>query len=449
MTLWKPTINTDSSLPIYVQIVDAIRADIRSGRLPVGTQLPTHRAMARTTGVTISTITRAFSEATRQHLVHAHVGRGTFVLGVTVDAALFATTFAEDDQIASARTLIDLASNVPAQPPNDHDLATALGSASLRRMLRSTYPTERGLASGQAVFADLLRHRDVLRRDEEVVLAAGAQQALLATLVVVAGAGSRVLVEELTFPGMKSVARNLNIQLVPVRMDDRGLDPRDLDRAASSSGATVLVTVACLQNPTTSTMDATRRDQIACVARRRGLTVIEDDVYGALQDEPALASTLPEATIIISSLSKVAAPALRLGAIAAPQPVIDAIRREVSLTSWTVSPPMIAVAARWAADGTLARRIQFQRAEIKARGALVPPAWAGDGSPHRWLPIRTNPDRAADTLRGQGVAVVSSTALATRARAPKGIRISITAAPDRATLHAAITRINDTPLRPR
>jgi DNA-binding transcriptional MocR family regulator len=73
-------------------------------------------------------------------------------------------------------------------------------------------------------------------------------------------------------------------------------------------------------------------------------TVFEDDVYGALQGEPAFASCAPAQTIVVTSMSKAVAPGLRLGAIAGTHPAVAEIARDVALTSWTVSPAMIEVA---------------------------------------------------------------------------------------------------------
>ena len=76
---WTPTLETDSSRPLYKRIVDAIAADIASGRLHRGQQLPTHRALAAALGVDLTTVTRAYTETRRRGLTEARVGLGTFV----------------------------------------------------------------------------------------------------------------------------------------------------------------------------------------------------------------------------------------------------------------------------------------------------------------------------------------------------------------------------------
>ena len=75
---WLPTLD-DRTGPVYQRIVDALTADIAGGRLRRGQQLPTHRALARTLGIDLTTVTRAYTEARRRGLTQARTGQGTFV----------------------------------------------------------------------------------------------------------------------------------------------------------------------------------------------------------------------------------------------------------------------------------------------------------------------------------------------------------------------------------
>ncbi|MGL5863216.1 MAG: PLP-dependent aminotransferase family protein [Phycicoccus sp.] len=439
---WTPRIRGDG--PVYLRVADAVADAVRTGRLRPGDRLPPQRALARRLGVTTSTVTAAYAEATRRHLVHGQVGRGTYVLGDSVDAALFATTLTDRE---TAPSTIDLASNVPAALLPDPDLGAALVTLGRSAGLDGRYASPAPLSRGHAVVATLLARRGLHLRHGEVVLAAGAQQALLAALVCAVGSGGRVLVEEPTFPGMKTAARHLGLHLVPVRLDHLGVLPGDLARAARTSGATTLVCVPHLQNPTAVSMTEQRRHDVSEVVTRLGLTVVEDDVYGALQDEPVLAALVPDRSVVVTGLSKSVAPGLRIGALAGRHPAVAAAAAEVSLTSWTVSPAMVELAALWDADGTLERRVDWQRTEVVARSRRLDDLRPGPRSPHRWLPTRTAPDRAARLLADAGVTVVPSTALGVGARVPKGVRLSLTAARSRAELHEAIERVRGSAVR--
>src|SRR5215210_4540762 len=87
MTIWSPRL-PETDAPIYGRIADALERDVRSGMLIPGSQLPTHRELARELGITPVTVTRAYSEAARRGLVESSTGRGTFVRATRRDAAV-------------------------------------------------------------------------------------------------------------------------------------------------------------------------------------------------------------------------------------------------------------------------------------------------------------------------------------------------------------------------
>ena len=93
---WTPRLTAETA-PLYVAIADAIADDAESGRLAPGTRLPTHRALAATLGIDVTTVSRAYAEARRRGLVVGHVGRGTYVRGAR-SAACPAPNAGADDR---------------------------------------------------------------------------------------------------------------------------------------------------------------------------------------------------------------------------------------------------------------------------------------------------------------------------------------------------------------
>src|SRR6185437_14924144 len=111
---WVPTLSEWQG-PVFLRIVDALAADIASGRLVRGQKLPTHRALASALNIDLTTVTRAYGEARRRGLLDAQVGRGSFVSETTARAG--------DGPIK-----IDLSMNVPPQPVEANlDLRIAQG----------------------------------------------------------------------------------------------------------------------------------------------------------------------------------------------------------------------------------------------------------------------------------------------------------------------------------
>ncbi|WP_283611475.1 winged helix-turn-helix domain-containing protein, partial [Mycolicibacterium poriferae] len=94
----------------YKRLVDAFAAEIRSGRLTSGTQLPTHRHLAEREGIAVVTASRVYAELEARGLVSSEHGRGTFVR----DQAL--PPGHGIDQHPLAADTVDLNFNYPALP---------------------------------------------------------------------------------------------------------------------------------------------------------------------------------------------------------------------------------------------------------------------------------------------------------------------------------------------
>src|ERR1044071_9832604 len=84
MTMWLPNLEGRRG-PVYRRIADAIDEDVQKGALRAGARLPPHRDLADHLGVTVTTITRAYAEASRRGLISGHVGRGTFIRGTEAE----------------------------------------------------------------------------------------------------------------------------------------------------------------------------------------------------------------------------------------------------------------------------------------------------------------------------------------------------------------------------
>ena len=447
--MWTPDL-TGRNPVRYLALVEALAEAIRKGELPPGTRLPTHRDLAWRLGVNTSTVTQAYREAARRHLISGEVGRGTYVLADSREAALFALKAEGEASGGDAPTMIDLSTNVPALDPDDPALADTLAALAREGGLGGDalgYHAAPLLQRARLAGAAWLASRGLHSRPADVVPCAGAQAALLAVLLALCAPGDPVLVEELTFPGMKAAARQLRLPLHGVQMDAEGVLPAALDRVARATGARVAVLVPALQNPTGAAMGEARRRAVAEVARRHGLWVVEDDVYGALLDRPPLAALLPERGIVVTSLSKTVAAGLRFGLIAGACAPVHALAEEVHATAWPLAPLMAEVACRWIEDGTAARRLAWQRAEVAARHALARHALVGAGAragppgPHLWLPLASGADEVAACCRVAGVEVVASPLFAVTREAPEGVRVSLAAARSRTELARALARL--------
>ncbi|MCA1557271.1 MAG: winged helix-turn-helix domain-containing protein, partial [Acidobacteria bacterium] len=110
--MWNPDITKHSGAR-YLAIADRIAEDIEHGELRPGEQMPTHRELAVRLGVTVGTITRAYSEAQRRGLLIGETGRGTYVRDDLFADAFPPPITTEDDSV------IDLSLNLPPVSAGD------------------------------------------------------------------------------------------------------------------------------------------------------------------------------------------------------------------------------------------------------------------------------------------------------------------------------------------
>ncbi|MEA1672464.1 PLP-dependent aminotransferase family protein [Nitrospirillum sp. BR 11163] len=451
--LWKPRLDGRGG-PVYLAIADAMAADIGAGRLVPGERLPTQRALAEALGIDLTTVTRAYAEARHRGLLSGVVGRGTFI-----------SDRAAADMAPLTRGDIDMSMNVPPQPLAL--LRTHLAQG-LERLVRAPdlgrrlgYRAAGGGATERTAGAAWLRRRYTAAgvaavaspHADRVLVAPGAQAALHALLSLLAQRADVVLAETLSYPGFTAIAARLGLRVVAVACDGEGLLPDAVEAACRSGGARLLYCTPTHHNPTTATMSESRRQALAAVIQAQGLTVVEDDAYGALAAAPGtpLAALVPAQVWHVATLSKCLTPALRTAYVAAP----DAIQAErfegVLRTQMQMPSPLAAgLAADWILDGTAATLAEAIRTEAAARqrlaAELLPPGGyqAQPDSLHLWLslPPDWTPHAFVQRAARTGLTLVAGDAfLSTDTPVPAAVRLALGAAPDTASLKGALIRV--------
>ncbi len=273
--MWRPRLERRSEKkgPIYLALAQAIAADVQAGRLKVGDQLPPQRDLAEVLGVTVTTVTRGYAEAARLGLVNGEVGRGTFVR-----PPAFAPLQASDS------ALIDLGTNALLPQAHAGELANGLAALVARTDPQRlfNYQPHAGLPEHRAAAAAFLKTSGVPADPTNTILTSGAQHAMTVALATITSPGDTVLCESVTYTGMRSLAHHLHVRLQDVAMDAEGLIPDALEDAAMESGSRVLYCMPSIQNPTGRVMSKKRRKDVAAVAEKLNLAVVEDDTYGFL-----------------------------------------------------------------------------------------------------------------------------------------------------------------------
>jgi 2-aminoadipate transaminase len=247
--------------------------------------------------------------------------------------------------------------------------AAALADGRAGRSLQ--YSTTEGDPELRAAIAARLTARGLPTAAEQLLITSGSQQALTLAAATLIEPGDRVLVEEPSYLAALQAFALAGAVVVPVACDGDGLDPDAVATAAAEHGARVLYTIPTFHNPTGRTLPLERRHALAAVAERCGLWLIEDDPYGELRYRgeplPGLATMAEDRTLALSTLSKVAAPGLRIGWVRAPAPLRRSLvvaKQAADLHSSTVDQ---AAAAGWLAAVDLDAHLAVLRAEYGRR----------------------------------------------------------------------------------
>ncbi|PWC33852.1 PLP-dependent aminotransferase family protein [Azospirillum sp. TSO35-2] len=435
MTNWTPNLEGRPG-PLYRVIADALADDIADGVLPVGVRLPTHRDLAFRLGVTVGTVTRAYTEAEKRGLIGGEVGRGTFVQGARPAPAALPLSWPPPPSDGNASV------NMTTVHP-EHALAiqalgqtlTAIAASGAAAALIG-YGPHAGLPEHRAAAAAWLeRQHRVKAGTDAVLLTTGAQNALAVALAAVARPGDVILAERLTNIGTKALAATQGYHLEGVAIDEHGLVPDAFDSACRRLGPKAVYLVPTLQNPTAVVMPQARRREIVEIARRYNVMLIEDDVFGFIvPDAQPIQTIAPDITLYLSSVSKSLAAGLRLGFVVAPPELRSRVETAIRALQYSTPALSAEVVSRWIQDGTADRIVASQREEDLARQRLarsilpVETVYGHPAAQHLWL-VLPEPWRREDFIaeaQRRGVIVTGADAFAVgRASAPHAVRVSL------------------------
>jgi GntR family transcriptional regulator/MocR family aminotransferase len=311
--------------PLRAQLEEQLRAAVRSGRLTAGARLPSTRALARDLGVSRGVVVDAYDQLSAEGYLVASRGAPTRVS----EAAARPTD-------SGRRLAEERAPRFDFRPggPDVSLFPRRAWAASLRRGLRDApdarldYGDPRGAPELRRALTDYLgRVRGVACDPGCVIVTSGMAQGMaLVGRTVLARGGRRVGVEDPgSGPGREQLTAT-GLEPRPVPVDGDGLRP---DALADADVDVALVTPAH-QFPTGVVLAPERRAALLDWAGRGGL-VMEDDYDAEYRyDRPpvgAVQGLAPERVIHAGSVSKTLAPALRIGWLVVPEPLVAELAR--------------------------------------------------------------------------------------------------------------------------
>ncbi|MCA3562429.1 MAG: PLP-dependent aminotransferase family protein [Aestuariivirga sp.] len=448
MTIWLPELRRER--PLYLEIAEAIRQDALSGRLKPGDRLPPQRELAYRLGVTTGTVTRAYAEAEKMGLLSGEVGRGSFIKTPAAAPQPFTPLRHEPEGLVD----LSLATAPPVTEAAELDRTLEQVTRSAGRLDLLQYPPPEGYPLHRQMGVTWLARSGIEVDQSRVVVTGGAQPAIIATLSSITQPGDRMFVESLNYPTIKGIARHLGVSLVPLEMDDGGLVPDSLERAARNGEARLLYIVPTLQSPTSASLTLARRQAIVDIARRYNVTIIEDDLFRLLDPRlqpPTLFSLAPERTYHLTSISKTLAPGLRVGFMVGPEGREDALVRQQTVTGGRSVGLAAEVVRHWIESDAASRILSAIIAENAARRALAldvfrnRPILCTQGAPFLWLklPDQWPPGDFARACLDRGVKITPGTAFAIDRRSDdRAARVCFSGAASRDELARALRTID-------
>jgi GntR family transcriptional regulator/MocR family aminotransferase len=375
-------LSPDSSEPLFLQITQAVSWAIQSGRLKPGALLPGSRTLAQNLGVHRNTVLAAYRELAAEGWIQS-LGRATWVMPDV--PAVVAPGLGKADR--PGYDLPPLPRAWDLSPPTrdltfggipDPDLFPIrdLGQA-FRRALRKRSLLDRGDARGNAPLREglsglLSETRGITVSPEQIVITGGSQMALELISRSLIRPGDRVVVEDPGYPAAWATFRHAGATLIPVSVDREGLRVDLLEALAEEGRVRAVFITPHHQYPTTVTMSATRRLRLLELAARHRIAIVEDDYdfdfHFVGHPVMPLASRDPWGVVIyVGTLSKVLAPGLRLGFVAAPAALAEAIAFHRQMLDQNGNQVMEQAVADLLAEGLLQRHVRKMRRVYASR----------------------------------------------------------------------------------
>ncbi|MGB7334309.1 MAG: PLP-dependent aminotransferase family protein, partial [Salaquimonas sp.] len=314
MTNWLPNLIRNGT-PLYIEIADQIERDIDSGRLPSGARLPPVRNVAFDIGVTNGTVSRAYKLACERGLVSGEVGRGTYVLAKS-DRIIFDMDLVTSDRAPQNKTADGNGEYGPTHYHFGYSSAVDVGQTEI------IAATSRAIANGHpSKVMDYIRHipdewrqagakwlatSDWAPEPVDVIPTNGAHAAVVSIISALTAPGDKIAFESLTYCSIARSAALLGRRVVQVEFDKEGIIPASFEKVCAQQHPKILYLMPSVQNPTLACLPTDRRKEIAEIAHRYNVWIIDDSIYAPLVDDLNLpfSAIAPELTFRVGGFSK-------------------------------------------------------------------------------------------------------------------------------------------------
>lgn len=361
--------------PLYEQIYEYIKKEIKEGGLKAQTRLPSTRILAENLKVSRSTTQLAYDQLASEGYIEAVPCKGYYVARidglVDVGGQGETVSLVQEREEERESWIVDFS-------PRGIDL-DSFPFHTWRKLSRNTLIDDnkemflsgdrQGEKALRKAIGDYLHSaRGVLCREDQIIVGAGSEYLLMLLNLLLDPAGS-VAMENPSYSQAYRVIASLGRKVIPVKMDAQGMRPDALEE----TGAGTAYIMPSHQYPTGIVMPVRRRQELlAWAGSKAGRYLIEDDYDSEFRYKgkpvPALQGMdTGEKVIYLGTFSKSIAPAIRISYMVLPDPLLEEYRKKAGFYASTVSRIDQNILYRFLVDGFYERHLNRMRAIYRAK----------------------------------------------------------------------------------
>ena len=384
-------ISNNVSQPLHRQLYDSLRAAVLNGQLTSGSRLPSTRDLCTALSVSRNTVVTAFDQLIAEGYLESRVGDGTYVSQALPDAQL-SVTRRQEAQHSRSKSMTPIFSQrfhaIAQSPPGftDDEGETrpfrtgtpGLNEFPVRPWARLIahhwrrasskllgYGSEIGYRPLRQAIADYLgAARGARCTPDQLIITSGSQDALNLVTLLLLNSGDAVWMEEPGYRGARAAFHTAGANVIPVPVDREGLNIEA--GIARQPNARMVYVTPSHQYPMGVTMSLTRRLALIDWAKRAEAWIVEDDYdseyrYGGRPLSSLQGLDDAGRVLYIGTFSKVLFPALRLGYLVVPEPLVDGFRAVLRTMQHHLPGVEQAVLTDFIVEGHFARHIRQMR----------------------------------------------------------------------------------------
>lgn len=344
-------------IPAYLQLYHCLRDDIVKGIYPFGSKLPSKRTTCSETGLSIITVEHSYELLIQEGYVESKERSGYFVIFLpTIGFASFSQT----EHVQKASIVDSNHSTTHAFPfctmaKAMRKVISACGESILERSPNlGCYELRKNIA------LYLARSRGIYASPEQIVIGAGAEY-LYSLIPSLLGRDNKFAIESPSYKQIQQVYDTMGINYVKLKLGKDGIESSQL----WNCDASVLHVSPYRSYPSGVSASASKKYEYLSWAKN-GNYIIEDDFESEFSiskkpEETLFSTSKLNNVIYLNTFSKTISPALRVGYMVLPEPLVSIYTQKLGFYSCSVPTYIQYVIAELIAGGDFERNINRVR----------------------------------------------------------------------------------------